>query len=916
MGRKEGATTQMTADRKPLFVLFDGNALVHRAFHALPALAVSRTGEATGAVYGFIGMVLKVLAELRPTHYAIAFDYPGPTFRHREFADYKAHRPPTPEELKTQLTRVRELAEALKMPRFEVEGYEADDILGALSHQASAQGIDTVIVTGDLDTLQLVSPRVKVLTPRPGRTFSDTILYDEDKVSEKYGISPSQVIDLKGLKGDPSDNIPGVRGVGEKTAVKLIQQYGSVEDIYSHIDEVEPARLQQTLKESEEVATKSKWLATIATDMPLTLDLDTCSVSAFDRDKVVALFRELEFTRLLDKLRELDAQDGAAAPVVKDEGPQTDYRIVADTEAVDRLVAELRSVSSFAIDVETTGTAPMFAGLVGISLSWEPGRAYYIPVGHLSGAQPPLAYVIERLRPVAEDAGIVKVAHNGKFDMTVLAEHGMEIHNLGFDTMIAAHLLGEKALGLKALAFGKLGEEMTPITDLIGKGAKQITMARVDIAQASRYACADADMTWRLAGVFEDQLKEQGLWALFAELEMPLVPVLLRMERAGVALDREGLWAMSEALGQRVTELEAEIYNWVGHQFNINSTQQLGLVLFEELRLPGGRRTKSGYSTDASVLERLSGAHPIIELLLEYRQLAKLKSTYVDSLPALVNPKTQRVHTSFNQTGTATGRLSSSDPNLQNIPVRGELGRQVRKAFVAGEGCLLLAADYSQIDLRVLAHLSQDATLLAAFRHDEDIHRATASEVFGVALSEVTPDMRRVAKTVNFGVIYGMSGYGLEQATELSREEASAFINAYFDKHPGVREYLESTKRQARERGYVETILGRRRYIPEINSSNGQVRAAAERMAINMPVQGTSADITKLAMIHVQREMDRRKLEARMTLQVHDELVFEVPQGEVEGLTRLVEETMPRAMTLSVPLRVDVNTSKNWGEMK
>ncbi len=903
-------------DRKSLLVLFDGNALVHRAFHALPALAVSRTGEPTGAVFGFAGMVLKVLTELKPTHYAIAFDYPGPTFRHREFADYKAHRPPTPEELKVQFSRVHQLVEAFNIPSFEVDGYEADDILGALSQQASAKDMDTIIVTGDLDTLQLVSPRVQVLTPRPGRTFSDTILYDEEKVLEKYGISPSQVVDLKGLKGDPSDNIPGVSGIGEKTAVKLLQQYGSVEEVYSHIDGVEPARLQQKLKDGEEVARQSKWLATIASDMPVDLNLDACAVSPFDRDKVVALFRELEFSRLLDKLHGLDVGGVEAVSLVKEETLKRDYVIVADLEAVDRLVAELRSVTTFAIDLETTSIQSMYAGMVGISLSWEPGRAYYVPVGHLTGAQPPMAYVLDKLKPIIEDPGIAKLAHNGKYDMTVLAGYGIELQNLSFDTMIAAHLLGEKALGLKPLAFSKLGVEMTPITDLIGKGAKQVSMAHVDISRAGEYACADADMTLRLAGLFEGPLKEQRLWSLFVDVEMPLVPILLRMERSGVALDRESLWAMSEILGRRMKELEEEIHKWAGHQFNINSTQQLGVVLFGELRLPGGRKTKSGYSTDVSVLEGLRGIHPIIEPLLEYRQLTKLKSTYVDALPALINPNTGRVHTSFNQTGTATGRLSSSDPNLQNIPIRGELGRQVRKAFVAGEDCLLLAADYSQIDLRVMAHLSQDASLLAAFQRDEDIHRTTASEVFGVPPSEVTPDMRRVAKTVNFGVIYGISGYGLEQATELSREEASRFINAYFDKHSGVKEYVESTKRQAREQGYVETILGRRRYIPEINSSNAQVRAAAERMAINMPVQGTAAEIAKLAMIHIQREMDRRGLKAKMLLQVHDELVFEVPKDELEEMKELVEEVMPHAMALSVPLKVETGVSKNWGEMK
>ncbi|MFQ5925616.1 MAG: DNA polymerase I, partial [Dehalococcoidia bacterium] len=903
-----------------LLILFDGNALVHRAFHALPPLAVTKTGEMTGAVYGFASMVLKVLAELKPTHYAVAFDYPAPTFRHREFEGYKAQRPPAPEELKAQFHRVRQLVDAFNIPSFEVEGYEADDILGTLCRQASAQGVDTIIVSGDMDTLQLVSPSVRVLTPRPARPFSDTVIYDEERVAEKYGISPPQIADLKGLKGDPSDKIPGVPGVGEKTALKLLQQFGSVEEIYEHIDEVAPAKVQQALKEGEEAAQQGKRLATIVTDVPITLDLDAGALSPFDRGKVVALFRELEFTSLLGKLRDLGIEGKKVVdervPAVKEEVLERDYNIVNTAEGLDQLLAQLSAAPFFVIDLETTGKDPMYAELVGISLSYEPGKAYYVPVGHRMGTQLPLPQVLQRLRPLIEEPSMAKIAHNGKYDTMVLAEHGIELENLGFDTMIAAYLLGEKALGLKALAFSKLGIEMTPISDLIGKGAKQTSMAYVDISFAAQYACADADITGRLAELLEAELREQGLWHLFSELEMPLVPVLLAMERNGVALDRDSLGAMSQSLGDRMIKLEAEIYNCVGHKFNINSTQQLGAVLFEELKLPGGRRTKSGYSTDASVLEGLKGIHPVIELLLEYRQLTKLKSTYIDALPALINPTTMRVHTSFNQTGTTTGRLSSSDPNLQNIPIRGELGRQVRQAFVAGDDWLLLGADYSQIDLRVMAHLSQDPQLLAAFKRDEDIHRVTASEVFGVPPAEVTPDMRRVAKTVNFGVIYGMSDYGLEQATELSREEASRFISTYFEKHPGIKKYIDSTKSQVRERGYVETVLGRRRYIPEINSPNAQVRAAAERMAINMPVQGTSADIIKVAMIDLHREMGRRGLRSKMILQVHDELVFEVPQEELEELKGLAGEIMPGAMKLSVPLKVEAKAGRNWGELE
>ena len=901
---------------KPLLVLFDGNALIHRAFHALPPLTVSKTGEMVSAVYGFALMLLKVINDLKPTHYAIAFDMKAPTFRHKMFDQYKAHRPPAPEELISQLGRVRELVSAFNIPIFELEGYEADDILGALSSQASERGIDTVIVTGDADTMQLVSPRVKVLYPKPGRSFSDTMLYDEAAVMQKYHLKPAQVADFKALVGDPSDNIPGVRGVGEKTAVKLLQQFGSVEKIYEHIDEVSPQKLQTILRENEAIARQCKELATIVTKMPVTLDPDQCKAGQYDRNRVTELFRELEFASLLSKL----PQTEEAAAQVEAKPPQGDYHIVNTAPALDELLKRLSEIKSFALDLETTGLDPMSVQLVGISFSPAEGEAYYIPVGHVGLGQPeqlPLAQVLARLKPVLEDNNLAKFTHNGKYDATVLAEYGIEVKNLSFDSMLAAYLLGEKSLGLKTLAFSKLAIEMTPIADLIGSGAKEIPMSRVEIARAADYACADADMTGRLKALLEPELhKQEKLWQLFSEVELPLMPVLVKMERNGVALDVELLGQMSQRLGKELLRLEAEIYNSVGHQFNINSPQQLSTVLFEELKLTPQRKTKASYSTGAAVLEELRGVHPVIEFILDYRQLSKLKSTYIDALPNLVNPKTGRVHTSFNQTRTATGRLSSSEPNLQNIPVRGELGKEVRQAFIAPKGSELLAADYSQIDLRCLAHLSQDKSLLDAFRHDEDIHSTTAAQVFGVKPSAVTPEMRRVAKTVNFGVIYGMSDYGLEQATELSREEASGFINAYFQKYPGVKKYLEATKEEARKKGFVQTILGRRRAIPEINSQNRMVREAAERMAINMPVQGTSADIIKVAMINLDREMVKGKLKSKMLLQVHDELIFEVPENELKEMSKLAPETMSTALTLSVPIKVDLKTGRNWGEME
>ena len=900
-------------------MLFDGNALVHRAFHALPPLTVSKTGEMVNAVYGFALMLLKVVNELNPTHYAIAFDKKAPTFRHKLFNQYKAQRPPTPDELVNQLGRVRQLVDTFHIPIFELDDYEADDVLGTLSHQASQQDIDTIIVTGDADAMQLVSPQVKVLYPKPRGPFSDTTLYDEVAVNQKYSIKPQQIADFKGLVGDPSDNIPGVRGVGEKTAVKLLGQFGSIDQIYAHIDEVTPPKLQALLRENEAIARQSKVLATIVIQTPVTLNLDNCRISNYDRHQVAELFRELEFSSLLPKLPELEAEKAAPEPYTQvrtEPPPQRAYHIINTTSAIDELLNCLSAAKSFAFDLETTSVNAMLAQLVGISLSPAPGEAYYIPVGHVGWGQVeqlPLEQVIDRLKLPLGDASLAKFAHNGKYDMTVLAEYGVTVNNLTFDTMVAAYLLGEKSLGLKALAFSKLGIEMTPIATLIGSGAKQISMSQVEVNQAADYACADADMTGRLTKLLNTELRQQWLWQLFSEVEMPLVTVLTRMERNGVALDIELLRQMSRRLGEQLLKLEAEIYNTVGHRFNVNSPQQLSSVLFQELKLLPSRKTKS---TGASVLEELRGHHPIIEFILDYRQLSKIKSTYTDALTSMINPKTGRVHTSFNQTRTATGRLSSSEPNLQNIPVRGELGKQVRQAFITPFGSCLVAGDYSQIDLRALAHLSQDESLLSAFHRDEDIHADTAAQVFGVDASQVTPDMRRVAKTVNFGVIYGMSDYGLEQATELSREEAAQFIAAYFSKYPGVKQYLESTKEQARKEGYVQTILGRRRFIPEIDSPNRQVREAAERMAINMPVQGTSADIIKVAMVNLDREMQKRQLKSKMLLQVHDELIFEVPEDELENVRQLVPEIMSTALELCVPLKVDIKTGKNWGEMQ
>jgi DNA polymerase-1 len=898
----------MAKGEKPLLLLFDGNALVHRAFHALPPLTQPKTGELVNAVYGFASTLLKVFADFKPTHWAVAFDRPAPTFRHEMFEEYKAQRPATPEELKGQIKKVHQLVEAFHIPVFEIDGFEADDVLGTLSKQADEQGVETIIVTGDNDMLQAVLPRVKALAPR--RTFTDTILYDEEAVEQKYGIKPEQLADLKALAGDVSDNIPGLPGVGEKTATKLLQQYGSLQGIYDHIEDITPSKLQDTLREYRTQAFQNKELSTIVKDVPIKLDLKTCQVSHYDRNEVARLFQELEFIKLLPRLPQIQAESFQPSAVK--------CHIVNTEAALEQLISELEAAQSLTIEVETTGEKGVMVDLIGVSISSVRGKAFYIPLGHQGLNQPqqlPLTQVTARLKSILENADKGKIAYNGKHVMAVLAGCEVKLENLNFDPMLAAYLLGEKSLGLKALAFNKLGIEIVTPAELTGTGKKQSSLSLLEVNQVADYACASVDIVWSLKESLESELRKQGLWQLFTEVEMALVPVLVAMEDNGILLDTGLLREMSLEQGQELLRLEKEIYGSVGHQFNINSPQQLGRVLFEELRLPQSRRTKTGYSTEASVMEALRGAHPIIELILKYRQLSKLKSTYVDALPALINHKTRRVHTNFNQTGTATGRLSSSDPNLQNIPIRGETGSKIRKAIIAPPGAYLLSADYSQIDLRVLAHLSQDPGLISAFAHDEDIHATTASKIFGIPADEVTPEMRRNAKTVNFGVVYGMSDYGLEQATNLTREEATQFIALYFEKYPKVKEYLEATKEQARKLGYVQTVLGRRRFLPEINSSNRMVREAAERMAINAPVQGSSADIIKIAMINLHREMEKRNLKSKMLLQIHDELLFEVPEEEVGEMKSLVVELMSRAFELCVPVKIDIKLGRNWGEM-
>jgi DNA polymerase-1 len=915
---------------KKRLMLIDGHALAYRAYHAIPPLT-SPTGEPTNATFGFANMLLKAIQDYAPDYVIATFDV-GRTFRHEEYAGYKAKRAETPDDLRAQFGRVRELVEALGIPIYVKEGYEADDVLGTLSLQASRLGLETIIVSGDTDTFQLVAPGVSVLTPQRG--FGEVMLYDVQAIHQRYGLEPEQLIDFKAMVGDTSDNILGVPGVGEKTAAALLQQYGSLEGIYEHLGEVKQARFRKALEEGRGSAMQSRHLVTIVRDIDVKLDLQSCRWGRLDRTKVMNLLRELGFRTLVGRIpqeqrieaTQLDLLSSAPQPTLQvAEKALGDYRVIDTPAALDELVACLRKVSQLAVDTETTGLDPMRADLVGISLSDAPGRGYYLPVGHDQrlpvGRQLPLELVREKLGPVLQDAAIAKVCHNAQFDMMALARHGIPLKGVWFDTMIASWILEPtgRGIGLKSQVWQRLGVEMTSIEDIIGKGSKQIRMDQVSVAKVAPYACADADMTYRLANVLRAELEEHNQWGLFTDIEMPLVPVLVDMQLYGMVVDSIYLATMSREMSQRLAELEARIYGLAGHRFNISSTKQLAIVLFDELGLPKVRRTATGYSTDVSVLEELKDKHPIIEEILEHRQLEKLNSTYVEALPLLVNPSTGRVHTSFNQTSTTTGRLSSSDPNLQNIPVRTELGRRIRGAFVAPEGCLLLGCDYSQVELRLLAHLSQDPELLGAFHRDEDVHASTAAAIYSVPLAEVTPQQRALAKTINFGLMYGMGDYGLSSRTALTVSEAHVFIEAYFQRFSQVKEYLDNTVRQAREKGYVETILGRRRYFPELSShsaANVGLRRAAERAAVNMPVQGSAADIMKLAMIRLDHRLREQKLRARMVLQVHDELVLEAPEDEVEAAKALVVEVMGNAYRLSIPLKVQTSVGKTWMEMK
>ncbi len=1009
-----GKTSPKTDEKlQGRLVLIDGFGIIFRAYHAIKSGLATSKGELTNATFGFTSMLLEVLRRDTPDYIVLAFEG-GHTFRHEEFVEYKANRAEMPNDLANQIWRIREVVEALGITIYEQQGFEADDVIGTLAKQANERGLEALIVTGDNDLLQLVNDQTRAVLPGAGprARFSDARYYDVQGVINRYGFGPEFVPDYKAIVGDKSDNIPNVPGLGEKTATDLITTYGKVENILEHLDELKP-RVSEALKNYRDQVIQSKRIATIVTEVPVQLDIASAKAGQANRERLIELFRELEFNSLLPKINKLElgqpssaASPAEAAPAAPSAPPakvdteptagvqpwkqgqggqlsmfdldqpadgrtdgRTDsetaspaaksslvipkmaapvlpdnvnYRAVRTREELDQLVARLQEAGRFAFDTETTAIDTIRAELVGLSVSPAPGEAYYVPVGHRQPVEGSPASVTEKspdqldwtevreaLEPVFYDPKIFKAAHHAKYDLEILHRAGVNLFkvNVDFDVMIAAQLVGMLKAGLKDLAFNRLGEEMTHIEELIGSGKKQLTIDLAPIENVVAYASADADMTLRLVDDLAPQLDRDGLSDLFMKVEMPLVPVLAEMELCGITVDVPSLQSISTGLFKKMEQLEKEIYEAVGYKFNINSPDQLGEALFVKLGLPGGKKTSTGkFSTTKEILDGLRDHDPVVGKILDFRHFGKLKSTYVDSLPLLINPQTGRIHTSFHQIGSSTGRISSSDPNLQNIPIRTEAGSEIRRAFVADnssdhrffkdEESVLFAADYSQIELRILAHVTQDPRLVDAFLHDKDIHAATASDVFGVPETEVTPDMRRMAKTVNFGIIYGLSAFGLSQRTGFSVKEAGTFIKDYNERYPAIKAYLDQTPAQARETGYVQTILGRRRYMGELRNSNAAIRQAAERQAINMPVQGTAADIVKIAMVRVSNEVRHKKLRARLLLQVHDELVFEAPHTELAVLAELVKRNMEGVVQLSVPLKADLKVGLNWRDME
>ncbi len=930
--------------KKQRLVLIDGHSLVYRAFFALPSLT-DREGNIVNAAYGFTSMLLLALQE-HPDYVLASFDLGGRTFRHEELAQYKATRRPTPPELSPQFPLTRDIVRAFGIPIYEIQGVEADDVIGTLARQAREQGLHSTIVTGDLDALQLVNDDVFVLTSKRG--VSETILYTPDRVRERYGLEPIQTVDLKGLVGDVSDNIPGIRGIGEKTAIRLIQEFGSVESLVENRERIAPPKIKKLLDEHWEQALLSKKMATIVLDVAgVTLDLSHGSAQDYRPDAARTILSDLGFRSLAARVP-TTWTDGSAmsappifAPPAREQGrltldaeparqpaqstlalesaPSEAVTVVRQAADLERLIAAFAAADRAGFQVVTLDDVPRHGRIAALVVGLNEHEIFYVPVAHEQERCLEVRDVLGRFAASLQSAKPSKLGFNQKADYLALRAHGIELRGAEWDLLVAAYLLnsGVRSPSLEALASDVLHRSIEGREALFGSGKAAMTCDQVDVMRAAAFFGDRMRVMLQLAPRLESELERLGNAELFRDLEMPLLPVLAEMELAGVSVDLPYLQQVSRELYEQLQRLDQEIADVAHGPINVNSPQQLARFLFEDLDLPGGRKTKSGYSTDATVLEGLRDAHPVIPKILEFRQLSKLKGTYVDALPLLVDARTHRVHTSFNQTVAATGRLSSSDPNLQNIPIRTEVGQKVRRAFIPGRpGDVLLSADYSQIELRVLAHMTDDPVLVDAFARGEDIHARTAAEVFGIPQADVTANQRRLAKVVNFGLFYGLSDFGLARDTGMSTEEARVFIDAYFRAYNRVREFLEGIKIQAREQGYVETLLHRRRYIQDIRSPNRMLRQGAERIAINMPVQGSAADIMKLAMIRLENYMHEQRLASQMILTVHDELVFEVTPGERERLIEVVPDLMARAYPLKVPLQVDLKLGPNWQDME
>jgi len=882
--------------------LIDGSAYIHRAYHAIRGLSTSR-GFVTNAAFGFTRMLIKLMNDRSPKYVAMVFDSRGPTFRHDMYAAYKANRAKMPDDMAPQIPYIKQITDGFNIPVVEKPGFEADDLIGTLAKKAEAAGYEVVMVTGDKDFIQLITDRVTVWDP-----MKDEVL-DRAAVLEQFGIEPPQMAEVQGLSGDSSDNIPGVPGIGKKTAIKLIQAFGSIDGLYARLGEVGAAKMLEKLETHREQAFLSRDLARIDTDAPIALDLAGIETRPPDNRKLSALFRELEFRQLQKEYPlEIDLSE-------------KDYRTICDEAALDALVEELKAAGRFSLDTETTCLSPMAAELVGISFSITPGTAVYVPCGHScpGAVQLDRGLVLEKLKPLLEDPDIEKIGQNIKYDWTVLRRCGVDLAGVTFDTMVASYVLNpeKRAHSLEQIALDYLEHRMITYDEVVMvEGKRCASFCEVPVDAACTYSCEDADITLAASRKLAPMIADAGLTRLFETVEMPLVPVLVRMEETGIRVDTARLGSMSKELADELAQIEIEICRIAGEEFNIQSSQQLGYILFEKLCLPRQKKTKkkTGYSTDVEVLTALALHHELPALILRHRMLAKLKSTYVDALFELVNPATGRLHTSFNQTITATGRLSSSNPNLQNIPIRTEAGRDVRRAFIPREGWYFVSADYSQIELRLLAHYSGDEKLIRSFLKDEDIHTRTAAEVFMADPAMVTHELRRQAKVINFGIIYGMGAYSLSKELGISQKMAKTYIDNYFYRYSGVKAFIDQTLETARATGKIGTELGRTRRLPDINSRNRNLQAFAERTAVNMPIQGTAADLIKLAMIRIDQALRERNFRSAMLLTVHDELVFEVPPDELETLQSLTREIMEHVWDLKVPLKVNLAIGKDWAE--